>query len=252
MPVKKSQGFSLIEMAIVLVIMSMLIGFLVIPLSQQKKNRDVADANKQLEEIKQAVIGFAMANGRLPCPAQLNSNGLEAWSGTQCENNGRGFVPVSSLGLSGRFNCDGLLLDPWNNLYRYSLTSVDTDGDGHTDFAYKPNVQTLNMTGLAPDLHVCSDPACGTQYTDEAVAVIYSMGKDWRTYSSNLQLANAGETGSSPAHSACSNTDFNMPNDNTYIYHEISIKNNQEFDDQLIWIPKTLLYSKMVTAGQLP
>jgi len=231
----------------------MLIGFLVIPLSKQTDNRDIADANKQLQEIKEAIIGFAMANGRLPCPAQLNSNGLESpVGGGNCTNAGRGFVPAATLGLSGRFSCEGLLLDPWNNIYRYSVTQTNAGGAVSADFTTAGDMSSVTMVALSPNLSVCNDTACATTYTTGAVAVVFSMGKDWRTYTSNIQMENAGEGGTSATSNCGNNTVYNLPNNNTYIYHEVSVQNNQEFDDQLIWIPSTIIYSKMVTAGKLP
>ena len=62
-------GFTLIEMAIVLMIVGLLLGGLLVPLSAQMDQRNISDTQKAMSEIKEALIGYAMANGRLPCPA---------------------------------------------------------------------------------------------------------------------------------------------------------------------------------------
>jgi len=56
------RGFTLIEMAIVLVIMTILIGGLAVPLSAQIQARRVAETNKTLEEAREAIIGYAMSH----------------------------------------------------------------------------------------------------------------------------------------------------------------------------------------------
>ena len=66
-----NRGFTLIEMAIVLMIVGLLLGGMLVPLSAQMDQRNISDTQKSLSEIKEALIGYAMANGRLPCPAIL-------------------------------------------------------------------------------------------------------------------------------------------------------------------------------------
>ena len=62
-------GFSLVEVAIVLLIVGLLLGGLLMPLSAQIDQQRNSDTKKAEDEIVQALIGYAVANGRLPCPA---------------------------------------------------------------------------------------------------------------------------------------------------------------------------------------
>ena len=62
-------GFTLVEMTIVLLIVSILIAGVLIPLSIQMEVRKYADTKKTMDDIREALIGFALTNGRLPCPA---------------------------------------------------------------------------------------------------------------------------------------------------------------------------------------
>ncbi|MCD6706257.1 MAG: type II secretion system GspH family protein [Thiobacillus sp.] len=59
---KRTRGFTLIELAIVLVIMTILIGGLAMPLSAQIQARRIAETNRTLEEAREAIIGYAMSH----------------------------------------------------------------------------------------------------------------------------------------------------------------------------------------------
>ncbi len=56
------RGFTLIEMAIVLVIITILIGGLAMPLSAQIQARRIGETNKTLEEAREAIIGYTMSH----------------------------------------------------------------------------------------------------------------------------------------------------------------------------------------------
>ncbi len=58
----KRAGFTLVEMAIVLVIVGLLLGGLLMPLSAQVEQRRIGETQKALDEIKEALVGFAIAN----------------------------------------------------------------------------------------------------------------------------------------------------------------------------------------------
>ena len=59
---KRMRGFSLIELAIVLVIVTLLIGGLAVPLTAQIQARRIAETKKTLEEAREAIIGYAMSH----------------------------------------------------------------------------------------------------------------------------------------------------------------------------------------------
>lgn len=62
-------GFTLTELAVAIAIIALLIGGLLIPLGTQIELSQQRDAQRHLESIRDALIGYAIANGRLPCPA---------------------------------------------------------------------------------------------------------------------------------------------------------------------------------------
>ena len=59
---KTQQGFTLIELAIVLVIVTILVGGLAMPLSAQIEARRISETRKTLEEAREAILGYAMSH----------------------------------------------------------------------------------------------------------------------------------------------------------------------------------------------
>ena len=76
-----TRGFTLVEIAVALFIVTLVLGSILVPLTSQVEQRQISDTRKTLEEIKEALMGFAVANGYLPCPAISATNGLEDRTG---------------------------------------------------------------------------------------------------------------------------------------------------------------------------
>lgn len=220
--IKKQQGFNLIELAIVTVIIGLLIGGLVTPLSTQQENAKRSSTDAQLQEIHNALLGFAARTGRLPCPATTTSAGLAAPnSATTACTSYTGFVPARTLDLNGAVNGNSLLVDEWLNPIRYTLTA----GSGG---AFS---NAIALTSTA-DLQVCADSACANELAGSAVAVVFSTGEDGATTTSTDQLEN---------------TDA----DSRFVTRTISAASGSEFDDQMTWVsPNTLAY-QLVRAGRV-
>ncbi|MEQ1674083.1 MAG: prepilin-type N-terminal cleavage/methylation domain-containing protein, partial [Candidatus Nitrotoga sp.] len=106
---KHQAGFSLIELAIVLLIVGLLLGGLIPTLSSQIEQQRINETRKQLEEIKQALTGFVIANGRLPC-ADTNADGEENSPCTTAAT-AEGLLPWKSLGVAEQ--------DAWQQVWRY-------------------------------------------------------------------------------------------------------------------------------------
>lgn len=251
-------GFTLIEMAIVFLIIGALLSYTFMPLRAQLETANIKEARGKLAEIEDAIYGFAIANGRLPCPTLPGQGGqsLPLDPATVC-NSYIGFVPSGTLGLKGETNCDGLLVDPWGRPYRYSVTDSDFDADGSDDFVAINELRNVGIADAAPDLQVCRnlDAACNSTTAQpniiarEVVAVIFSMGTKGRANSAT-ENENAGEGGTLP--SSCGLSAYPIGNDRFYYAATRREIAGQEFDDQLIWISPHILYGKLLQAGQIP
>jgi len=229
-----SSGFSILEMAIVMVIVGTLLGGLLVSFSSVEERNRRTDAKNTLEEIKEALYGFAQINGRLPCPAIPASTGTASPVIAGACAQQHGFVPWATLGLSGAINGDNLLIDGWLSPYRYSITTANAAAFTNQISAVTP------LANLAPDLQICDSAACGTILINSAPAVIYSLGADWDTFTSVDEVENSGEI---------TTAGYRMANDLQFVstgYIE------DAFDDIIIWISPSILYTKMIAAGQLP
>ncbi len=71
----RQRGFTLIELAIVLFVVALLLGGMLLPLAAQQDIRNYGDTQKILVEARDALLGFAVANDRLPCPAANAATG---------------------------------------------------------------------------------------------------------------------------------------------------------------------------------
>ncbi len=235
----KHAGFSLIEMAVVMVILGALLGGLLVSLSSTQEINYRNDAENQIDEIIEALYGFAQANGRLPCPATAASNGAEDPAGGGNCTELYGFVPSATLGLSGAVNGDGLLVDPWLSPYRYNVTEAIGTSNTFTT-ANAMRLAGLAALATAADLRVCTDAACSTVVADRLPAVVVSLGADWANFSGTEEVENSGET-TRAGYRHANNTDFAV---STYI--------EDVYDDTLAWMSANILFSRMISAEQLP
>ena len=71
------RGFTLLEIAISLALLAVLAIGIMVPLVSQLQQRNVAMTEKTLNDVKDALLGFAAVNGRLPCPG--TTSGADAW-----------------------------------------------------------------------------------------------------------------------------------------------------------------------------
>lgn len=261
---RPQRGFSLVELAIVLIIVALLSGGMLVTLSTSRDIARATDAQKQLATISDALLGFAAANGRLPCPASAASDGAESFCTNnvgaatcgvelltpapdhgRCNNPFDGFLPAKTLGITPT-DAQGYALDPWNNRIRYAVSSAD-DGTNFI-FTGKDKIKAAWATPPLPDagklLRVCSTASGATgagataecqtappsTLADKAVAVIYSRG------------ANGG--------AAPTSADEIENGDNDRLF--VSTTSSPSYDDVVSWLSPNLLYNRMISSGRLP
>lgn len=278
------QGFTLVEIAIVLLIVTILLGYTVAMFPRQQELKQYRAVDQEMDHIVDAIVGFAQVNGRLPCPAIPNSAGAEDGGGAvNCTNYG-GFVPINTLGITGRTNQDSLLLDPWGNPYRYYVTNSDFNGDGVSDFVRNGEMRVVGIVDSDFDTYtdldgryiICDDN--GVDISDNcngadevfgnyqvgppdryagAPFVLLSTGKNGREVPVNDELENRGGSRST--------TDLGMaagPSGDNYFLKDVGANQTtfvrrptgfaDDFDDVVRWVSPHILYSRMIEADQLP
>ncbi|MDR0771396.1 MAG: type II secretion system GspH family protein [Burkholderiales bacterium] len=98
----QQRGFSLLELAFVLVVIGVLGLFARFAFSGADDVRQQQQAKAQAEVVREALRYYVLANKRLPCP-DFNADGYEDRDSTSeaCSGGGEiGFVPYHSLGLT--------------------------------------------------------------------------------------------------------------------------------------------------------
>lgn len=242
-----TKGFSLMEMAVVLMILGTLLGGVLVAVSQTTENTRRSNALAQLRQIEDALYGYAQTVGELPCPANdAGTPGEEDDDGSGGCNLYYGFVPYSTLGIYGSINSDGLMVDPWQNPYRYAVD----DGDIYTD---STELRTRYNAGTAVNtmLHICkTDSATTSCDSGETIAetiplIVLSMGADW----ANCPDADAPFETENACEATSTNLNLQIPADEVFVKADYV---EDVYDDQLIWLSPYLLFNKMISAGQLP
>lgn len=268
-PGSASSGFTIIELAIALFIVTLLLGSVLVPLQTQVEQRQITDTQKTLEDVKEALLGYAIATGHLPCPDRTSggtggandtaNDGIEdfnaglcigAVSGTVGPPNRQivvGNVPWVTLGLGAQ--------DPWGNRLRYVVDF---------EFASRSPAAGFTLSGSA-DIVVCANALCTVRLTplpsgpnpgDAAVAVILSLGKN------GYGAINAATGTQRPLPSGMDEL-INVTNGTASFVSRVKTgiatgacdgpgQPLCEFDDVVSWMGKYTLYNRMVASGRLP
>jgi len=249
--VLRADGFSLIELAVVFFIISLLLASGMYTLSAQTAQRNFEETRRRLEAARELLLAFAIAKGRLPCPGTTSGDENPAGGGS-CASPWGGFLPGREIGFQ-IVDTSGFALDAWQNRIRYAVSSHAIALVGCTGTSTQPHftnaisLRTNGMTCQPGDLVICSlapTPVtanvcdAGTSVTNQntVVAIVFSTGKNGAT----------GGTGQNEAR--------NLDNNRLFVSRtpDPQTAAGGEFDDQMVWIPVGELYGKLIAAGVLP
>jgi type II secretory pathway pseudopilin PulG len=131
----RSKGFTIAELAVAAAILALLLFGAMIPFSTQVELRNVGETQRTMDTIKEAILGFAQANGRLPCPANERTQsgtvdsstwptpvaaGAEQWDPalTRCYV-AIGVIPWTTLGIAEA--------DAWGRRLTYRVSPAFAD-----------------------------------------------------------------------------------------------------------------------------
>src|SRR5688572_26149089 len=162
----KRGGFTIIEVAVALFLLSLLFGSVFIPLRSQVESRKVEETERLLEKAREALLGYALARGYFPCPADASSAGQEP-PGTDHATGScptyYGYFPAAALGFQPS-DAQGYAVDAWGSLANRIRYAVSDQSAGPADNARAfARVNGMRAAGIAalgdPALslfHVCA------------------------------------------------------------------------------------------------
>ncbi len=103
-------GFSLVELAIVLTILGLIAGFSVPLLTETVNSKKWQRGDRQMEEVITALASYVVRHHHLPCPADPSVQGSERGIALETCDRGPvkgGLVPYKTLGLPESITQDG-------------------------------------------------------------------------------------------------------------------------------------------------
>jgi prepilin-type N-terminal cleavage/methylation domain-containing protein len=228
---RPERGFTLLELSIVLIVLALLGGGLLNALGAYRQIAYEQEARRQLDEAREALIAYAIANGRLPCPAAPGIATEHAGAGTEDRPNAganctrdHGVLPWSTLGLRET--------DPWGRRLTYHASPLFTGpitGEAHAAF-------TLETTGTAA---IRASTTASNDLASGLAAVIVLHGANGLG-----GVLPSGQT----IPGAQGNEAENCDADTIFITRPPG----EGFDDLPVWISADQLKLKLTAVGKLP
>lgn len=239
-------GFSLVELAIVLVIIGILVGGFISTLGSRIDSSRQIETREQLERIKASLYGYAMSKVnplgvvRLPCP-DVDNDGLEDLGPAPPPP-----VPAQCAALTTYGNL------PWRTL------GIERGDAWSSTFSYWVANEYSNTAGftLATDASGTGrvmDATAGNVLTGNVAAVIFSHGKN---QFASIGLDNVAR-GPVPAGAEYADERENTDNDAAppVLFISRSVTGDDApviYDDILVWISEYELKGRVAQAGALP
>ena len=203
------QGFTLLELSIVIIIISILSAMAVSSSLGVLENARQASTERKMQQIEQALLQYRIANDRLPCPANLTVTSGNSTFGTEVADTGNsttrcgnanfsaqnsagtaiavaeGGVPAVTLGLPADFMYDG-----WGNRLDYAVK---------VDMTYPGSFTGTPVGALCGGITVSTGPGypAGTTLSSNALYVLASHGANGHgAYTKNGVIVNASSSNS--------------------------------------------------------
>jgi prepilin-type N-terminal cleavage/methylation domain-containing protein len=264
-PFQRQRGFTLLEMAIVIFIVGMLTAGLIGPVQIQLEARDRRSTLDTMARAAEALYGYALTHRRLPCP-DTDGDGMSdpqftLAGGGACDDQS-GFLPWAELGVEGG--------DAWGNhlAYRvrerqFTFPAQNSACDGNTvqefDLCAQGNITIATRGDNVATAGTTEGKFLFNAATaDNVAAVIVSHGRNGygATALDNVPRGAVPADNDDEAENADGNANFMS---RAYTQSQSGCADDAgentplcEFDDLVLPVSRSLLVSRMVSAGQLP
>lgn len=188
------------------------------PLSAQMDQRNFNDSQRALNDTKDALMGYALSLNHAATDGKPHLPCPDT-DGDGMENRTgtacasvEGDLPWVDLGVAEN--------DSWGNHYRYRVSSLFSDSAAGF---------TLSSVG---NIDIRDAASGGNTVASQLPVLVLSRGK------------NGAGAGTDEAE--------NGDADTTFVSHVPSATSGNEFDDLVVWLPSTIIFNRMVSAGLLP
>lgn len=230
-------GFSLIELAIVLVVLGLLTSGLLSALQVALLRSRIADTRNAMTQAQEALFAYAVAHQSLPCPAQSPLDGSAQSRSTGACAQRRGLLPWQELGLRGT--------DAWGRRLGYVVSQSLVVAPG----------SRITLASAGEIALIGRDANGTTTSMASSGAVAFALWSHGENGSGGFTEAGAGV-------GDLSDTNFDEDSNSsapgtsaTVVVRDGAVSAHVaggEFDDLVAWGSRYVLFSRMIAAGQLP
>lgn len=236
-------GFTLVEMAIVLLIVGLLLSGGINLLSTTSENANYKQTQNTLQELKDTLVTYYALNKRLPCPDSVAPfDGKEDASCTTPASL-RGYLPYATLGIGGSG-------DAWGERIKYVVS-----GDNANFFTTTATSCNYTRPGIASAVTVRIQDlnTAATNYVaDYAAFVLVATAKNGKQTNSGMSGAFTDDGGCT-AVATVNGIQLERENCNANSTmrsgNNMSDANSVAFDDLLVWEGDYQLISELRKVG---
>lgn len=241
---KSHAGFTLVELGLVLIILSMMISGILAIATQNVRMAKKTELRAKMDAIENALRNYRKAQDRLPCPGSLTVDytdsanlGIEGATAGTCTGGSPaatftdggstvgGIVPVRALGLT-----DDHAVDPWGNYFLYVVDRRATGSAAFTTY----NINNTLIGSITIKDNTSPTPATLTAL---GVALVASFGPNG--HGAYQTSGTRKYTGSTNAHEwencGCNATTATTFNATFYMHSSTSSASSvlDSFDDEV-------------------
>jgi prepilin-type N-terminal cleavage/methylation domain-containing protein len=178
-------GFSLVELSVVLVIMSVVLGSVLSLATTKSKEAKLKETQEIMKKVSEALAAYVAENNRIPCPSNgsVSQNNIAFGKEVEDCSVNPGGVPTKTLEIA-----DDYAYDAWRRRITYYIAPPCSDNDSFIDSSLCPSASGITVKSAA-----------ASAITSTAVYVMVSHGQNgYGAWSHNGGKKKIATTAASP------------------------------------------------------